>query len=177
MFSRNRPSGPGTRVYMRATANPGGVGHAWVKDRFITAAPPETPITEERTILDPDGKKIQVKRKRIFIPSSVFDNKKLLENDPYYLDNLAMLPEAESKALLYGSWDSFSGQVFKEWRNDPEHYKDRKWTHVIEPFRIPSYWLSLIHILIRLYGWSFEDEEEEKVVDGSHEFYEEESGT
>ena len=25
-----------------------------------------------------------------------------------------------------------------------------------------------------LYGWSFEDEEEEKVVDGSHEFYEEE---
>ena len=24
-----------------------------------------------------------------------------------------------------------------------------------------------------LYGWSFEDEEEEKVVDGSHEFYEE----
>ena len=74
MFSRNRPSGPGTRVYMRATANPGGVGHAWVKDRFITAAPPETPITEERTILDPDGKKIQVKRKRIFIPSSVFDN-------------------------------------------------------------------------------------------------------
>lgn len=31
--------------------------------------------------------------------------------------------------------------------------------------------------VLRLYGWSFEDEEEEKVVDGSHEFYEEESGT
>ena len=30
MYSRNRPSGPGTRVYMRATANPGGVGHGWV---------------------------------------------------------------------------------------------------------------------------------------------------
>ena len=30
--------------------------------------------------------------------------------------------------------------------------------------------------VLRLYGWSFEDEEEEKVVDGSHEFYEEESG-
>lgn len=28
--------------------------------------------------------------------------------------------------------------------------------------------------VLRLYGWSFEDEEEEKVVDGSHEFYEEE---
>ena len=31
MFSRNRPNGPGTRVYMRATANPGGIGHGWVK--------------------------------------------------------------------------------------------------------------------------------------------------
>ena len=31
--------------------------------------------------------------------------------------------------------------------------------------------------VLRLYGWSFEGEEEEKVVDGSHEFYEEESGT
>ena len=31
MFSRNRPSGPGTRVYIRATTNPGGIGHGWVK--------------------------------------------------------------------------------------------------------------------------------------------------
>ena len=51
-----------------------------------------------------------------------------------------MLPEAERNALLYGSWDSFDGQVFTEWRNDPEHYKDERWTHVIEPFQVPSYW-------------------------------------
>ena len=38
LFSRNRPNGPGTRVYIRASANPGGVGHGWVKERFITAA-------------------------------------------------------------------------------------------------------------------------------------------
>lgn len=140
LFSRNRPTGPGTRVYIRATANPGGIGHAWVKERFITAAPPETPIREEGTVLNPNGQAIKVVRTRIFIPSSVFDNEKLLENDPRYLDNLAMLPEAERQALLYGSWDSFSGQVFREWRNNPEHYKDRKWTHVVEPFRIPSHW-------------------------------------
>ena len=46
------------------------------------------------------------------IPSSVFDNPALLENDPVYLASLASLPEAEKQALLYGSWDSFSGQVF-----------------------------------------------------------------
>ena len=55
MFSRNRPSGPGTMVYIRATTNPGGIGHGWVKDRFITAAPPFTPIISEMDITLPDG--------------------------------------------------------------------------------------------------------------------------
>ena len=55
MMSRNRPTGPGTRVYMRATTNPGGIGHGWVKARFITPAPPGTPIVEEHTVRLPDG--------------------------------------------------------------------------------------------------------------------------
>lgn len=140
LFSRNRPSGEGTRVYLRATANPGGVGHAWVKERFITAAPPMTPINEEYTVSSPTGEQITLNRKRIFIPSNVFDNEILLKNDPDYLANLAMLPEAEKNALLYGSWDSFDGQVFTEWKNNPEHYDDMRYTHVIEPFKIPETW-------------------------------------
>lgn len=139
MFSRNRPSGAGTRVYIRATTNPGGVGHGWVKDRFITAAPPLTPIVGEYNVMTPDGP-IKLRRKRIFVPANVFDNKKLLENDPMYLANLAMMPEAERNALLYGSWDSFDGQVFREWRNDPAHYDDQTFTHVIKPFSIPKFW-------------------------------------
>ena len=77
---------------------------------------------------------------RIFIPSSVFDNRKLLENDPDYIYRLDALPEKEKKALLYGDWDSFSGQVFTEWRDVPERYDDRVGTHVISPFEIPSTW-------------------------------------
>lgn len=50
------------------------------------------------------------------------------------------MPEAEKNALLYGDWDTFSGQVFAEWRNDPDHYDDRRGTHVIAPFKIPSDW-------------------------------------
>ena len=46
MMSRNRPTGPGTRVYMRATTNPGGIGHGWVKARFITPAPPGTRMVQ-----------------------------------------------------------------------------------------------------------------------------------
>ena len=140
MMSRNRPTGPGTRVYLRATTNPGGVGHGWVKARFITPAPPGTPIVETVTVRLPDGTDQQMERARVFIPSSVFDNPALLANDPGYLASLASLPEAEKQALLYGSWDSFSGQVFTEWRNDPAHYQDQRWTHVIAPFAIPKHW-------------------------------------
>ena len=146
MFSRNRPSrNPGssekTRVYIRATTNPGGIGHGWVKSRFIDVAPPMTPVTEEMTVKQPGGGEKVFRRSRVFVPSTVFDNPALLEADPNYMANLAMLPEAEKQALLYGSWESFSGQVFREWRNDPKHYEDQLWTHVIKPFQIPAHWV------------------------------------
>lgn len=140
MFSRNRPGGKGTRVYIRATANPGGIGHAWVKQRFIDPAPPLTPVISEYKVVKPDGGEIIKTRSRIFIPAGVFDNKHLLSNNPDYLAALAALPEAEKQALLYGDWNSFTGQVFKEWVDDKSHYLDRRWTHVIEPFNIPIDW-------------------------------------
>ncbi len=140
LFSRNRPNGPGTRCYIRAQANPGGIGHGWVKERFITPAPPMTTIYEDINIVFPDGHSEKRQRTRIFVPSSVFDNKILLENDPEYITRLASLPENERKALLYGDWDSFSGQVFTEWKNNPDGYKTHIDTHVIEPFRVPSSW-------------------------------------
>lgn len=139
MFSRNRPSGPGTRVYMRAATNPGGIGHGWVKERFISPAPPMTPITDEYEIITPEGRET-VSKTRLFVPATVFDNAALLANDPNYVASLAMLPGADKDALLYGSWDSFEGQVFTEWKNLPEHYGDGIGTHVIEPFSVPKHW-------------------------------------
>lgn len=140
LFSRNRPNGPGTRVYTRSTANPGGVGHGWVKERFITAAAPMTTVWDDVDVAFPDGHIERRRKSRIFVPSSVFDNPALLQNDPDYITRLASMPEAERKALLYGDWDTFSGQVFTEWRNDSAHYADRLRTHVIDPFRVPEGW-------------------------------------
>ncbi len=140
LFSRNRPNGPGTRCYTRAQANPGGVGHGWVKERFITAAKPMETIWEQVKIRHPDGHEEIRWKSRIFVPSSVFDNKILLANDPDYLTRLASMPEQERNALLYGNWDTFSGQVFTEWRNDSDHYGDRVNTHVIAPFHVPDTW-------------------------------------
>lgn len=140
MISRNRADGKNLKVYIRATANPGGIGHGWVKERFITASPPGVPYTVSSEITDKNGKKIKVSRERVFIPSSVFDNDELLKNDPGYLSNLALLPDSQKKALLYGDWDSYEGQVFTEFTNNPEGYKTKLHTHVIEPFDIPRSW-------------------------------------
>ena len=140
LFSRNRPNGAGTRVYIRATANPGGVGHGWVKERFLTAGAPLQTIWEKVCWRDPNGREESQWQSRVFVPSTVFDNPALLENDPHYVRRLAALPQAERDALLYGNWDSFQGQVFTEWRNDAMHYRDRLHSHVIEPFRIPDSW-------------------------------------
>ena len=109
--------------HIKSSTNPGGVGHSWVKARFIDIGEPNKihEITLE------NGKKSTV----IFIPSLVQDNMFLLDNDPDYIDRLELLPEKEKQALLYGDWDIFDGQFFTEF--------DRK-IHVIQPFEIPKDW-------------------------------------
>lgn len=135
LFSRNRAGGSGTRCYIRSATNPGGVGHGWVKERFISG---KTPLKTYYEDIYVEGKRYR--RSRAFVPSSVFDNKILMENNPEYVAALSQLPEGEKKALLYGDWDSFSGQVFTEFKTNPAHYMDHKFTHVIEPFNIPKHW-------------------------------------
>ena len=51
-----------------------------------------------------------------------------------YLKQLETLPPKLREAWLHGSWDVYEGQFFEDFRDVPEHYRDRRWTHVIEPF-------------------------------------------
>lgn len=104
---------------IKSSTNPGGVGHIWVKERFIEPAPPNTEFVGE------DG------QTRIFIPSLLIDNHFLTERDPEYKNRLLALSESEQKALLYGDWNIFEGQYFDEFRED---------VHVCEPFNIPKEW-------------------------------------
>lgn len=103
----------------KSSSNPGNVGHAFFKERFIEGNIPMQQFS------------IDNKRTRIFIPSTVFENKFLMDADPDYIDRLKELPETEQRALLYGDWDIFEGQYFREFRRD---------IHVIEPFVIPADW-------------------------------------
>lgn len=109
--------------YIKSSTNPGGVGHSWVKDRFIDIGEPNT----VHNIKQEDG----TTTSRIFIPSRVQDNLFLMANDPDYLKRLQNLPEKEKKALLFGEWDIFDGQFFTEFKRD---------IHVCKPFEIPKTW-------------------------------------
>ena len=148
--SRNRANGPGMRVYMRCTGNPGGVGHGWVKQHFVTAGQPNKTVWIKSSVMLPNGGVQEFWTSKIFVPSRVFDNQILLRNDPEYLKRLATMSEADRNALLYGSWDSFEGQVFTEFRDDSEHYIDRRGTHVIADFKIPAHWK-----VIRSLDWGY----------------------
>ena len=72
--------------------------------------------------------------------TKVTDNTALLRAQPDYLDQLRALPARLRRAWLEGRWDIFQGQVFQEFTDDPDHYADRRFTHVIEPFDIPRSW-------------------------------------
>ena len=76
----------------------------------------------------------------MFIPAKVYDNQVLMQRDPGYLKRLEALPPAKRRAHLEGDWNVYEGQVFAEWRDDPAHYADGKWTHVIEPFTPDPGW-------------------------------------
>ena len=162
--SRNRPNGAGTRVYMRNTANPGGVGHQFVKERFIDPCEPLKTVWEKVTIVHPDGHEENQWMSRAFVPSSLFDNKILMQNDPKYMARLASLPEKEKQALLYGDWDTYEGQYFEDFRSEPdmvsanrqgiqsreEAKRLRRWCHVIDPFEIPKDWK-----IYRSFDWGY----------------------
>jgi hypothetical protein len=127
-------------LYMRATTNPGGNGHAWVKKMFIDPAIGNEPfwatnIETGDTITFPKGhsKEGQPLFKRRFIPASLFDNPYLSDAGDYEA-MLLSLPEHQRKQLLEGNWDINEGAAFPEF--------DRK-IHVVDSFEIPDSWLIL----------------------------------
>jgi hypothetical protein len=128
----------GLGLYQRATSNPGGPGHSWVKKMFVD---PETPgkafwatdLDSGEIITWPKGhsKEGQPLFKRKFIPATLFDNP-YLTDDGLYEANLLSLPEHQRRQLLEGDWDINEGAAFPEFNRN---------IHVVEPFEIPKNWV------------------------------------
>ena len=138
MRSRLRSTALDLPVYMRATTNPGGPGHSWVKKMFIDPSPyniafKATDIETGEVLKYPAGHAKEGKAlfKRRFIPARLKDNPYLSETGDYEA-MLLSLPEQQRKQLLDGDWDIKEGAAFTEFN---------RFIHVIEPFTIPNNWV------------------------------------
>lgn len=116
-------SAAGVPCTVRLTGNPGGVGHIWVKSRYIDVGPPMTPYQDPETGFT-----------RMFVPSRLADNTILLKNDPNYRNRILAATygnDALRKAWLEGDWNIVAGAFFDCWSAKM----------VIRPFEIPGDWL------------------------------------
>lgn len=120
------------RIYY--TCNPGGQGHAYIKRIFI-----------DRRYVDGEDPGDYT-----FIQSLATDNVALMRAQPDYIAQLEALPYKLRQAWLYGKWDIFEGQFFEDFVDAPDHYEDRRWTHVIAPFDVPADWT-----IYRSFDWGY----------------------
>jgi phage terminase large subunit len=88
-------SSKGWRPRMYLTTNPGGIGHAWFKDRYIK------PFKQ--------GKETFSR----FVPATIYDNGAV---NTEYRQVLERLTGWQRKAWLEGDWDIAAGQFFTTWR-------------------------------------------------------------
>lgn len=115
-------SAAGVPVGVRATGNPGGPGHNWVKSRYIDPAPPMSPIVDPVT-----------GQTRVFIPSRITDNPALMGSDPSYVHRLRDVGSPElTRAWLEGDWNIVAGGALDDVWNAARQ--------VLRPFQIPKGW-------------------------------------
>ena len=115
----------GVPTQMILTGNPGGPGQLWLKERYVDPCPHGMRIMERPL---PNGSK----KKWVYIPSRLGDNRILLSADPGYIDNLYMVGSAELvRAWLEGDWNAIEGAYFDCWSQ----------ALVVRPFTIPGHWL------------------------------------
>ena len=141
-FTRCRTSNPFLPKIIRAGTNPGNIGHAYFRKRFVAPAREGNVILREHRILDGQDTVVS----RIYIPSKATDNTYLMQADPDYINRLNKLPPAEKAAKLDGDWWIFSGQVFDDFRTQPLVGESETANHICDPFTIPYYWPRILAI-------------------------------
>lgn len=103
-------SGAGVPCGFRATGNPGGAGHQWVKARYIDPAPGGWKVITS-TFTNPFTGEI-ITKERVYIPSRLSDNQYLGAD---YVANLHLSGNAELvRAWLMGDWNVIAGAFFSE---------------------------------------------------------------
>ena len=117
-------SAHGVPVQLILTADPGGAGQHWLRDRYKLVPTPMGPKLLTRQLMNGAIHKIAV------IPSRITDNKYLGTD---YVNRLHLVGSTQLvKAWLEGDWTAIEGAFFDCWSEAK---------HVLTPFSIPSDWL------------------------------------
>lgn len=114
-----------------STTNPYGIGHRWVKKRFIDPVPRGTVFRDTQTVFNPQTKQNEeITLTRVALHGSYKENPYL---DPQYIATLMAIRDPNKRAAwVEGSWNVTSGGRFDHLWNEQ--------IHVIKPFRIPDSW-------------------------------------
>ena len=124
-----RSSKPNWRPRIYSTTNPGGVGHAWYRTKFVA------PMLERREM------------ETRFIPARVTDNR---WNNPDYVRVLEGLTGWQKRAWLDGDWDIAAGQYFTNFRREVHVVQDFDNTRAVEWFAALDY--GFAHYTVALLG-------------------------
>jgi hypothetical protein len=124
-----RTSKPNWRPRIYSTTNPGGVGHAWYRTRFVL------PFLEKREV---DTR---------FVPARVTDNS---FSNPEYRRVLEGLMGWQRRAWLDGDWDIAAGQYFTSFRREVHVLDDFDETRAREWFAAFDY--GFAHYTVALLG-------------------------
>ena len=114
-----------------ATCNPHGVGHTWVKDRFISVAPMGQVIRRKINVFNPRTQRREdIEKTQVHLFGSYKENIYLA---PEYVAELESIKDPNKrKAWLQGDWDIAAGGMFGDEWSTPDH--------VVTPFEIPLTW-------------------------------------
>ena len=154
IVTSNRTTNPELKPQACYTSNPGNIGHVWLKKRFVDMCRPipSTPVYNEPldityTLMktappyfDENGVSWQ------YIPSLVFENPSLMENDPAYVLRLKNLKETQKQMWLFGNWGAFAGMFFDKWDEDTHTIDEKLFRYNID-FSVHT------HALYRFYDY------------------------
>jgi hypothetical protein len=134
MMSCARSTIVGVPITVRATTNPYGIGHNWVKSRFRLPVPPNKKVG--KIIYDSVDQDDKPEPPRVAIHGDLNENKILLHSNPDYIDRIraSARNNSELQAWLYGSWDIVAGGMFDDIWCD---YRDKI---IVPRFEIPKTW-------------------------------------
>ena len=126
-------SKPNWRPRIYSTTNPGGVGHAWYRTKFVA------PFLEKREV------------ETRFVPARVSDNR---WNNPDYVRVLEGLSGWQKRAWLDGDWDIAAGQFFTSFRREVHVVSDFDDTRAREWFCALDYGFAhYTVVLLGCTGW------------------------